>query len=209
LDKVCGYSGLLSILVNQTQNEDTARQIIEQVISLFPGNQSKDLQSAEKSQSQTLIELAHANVSLFFKDQHGVAFALIAPMEGRKELIALESDKFKRYLSKLYYDNNNKGIAKTEHVNSAIQILQANVEYHGKTIPLSLRVAWKDDVICYDLTDEKWRYAEISKDGWKIKDDLSSSFIVICPRHSSCNVHGPWRTGGSKVTSSTPDKTAS
>jgi hypothetical protein len=36
LDKICGYSGLLSVLINQIQNEDNARQTLEEVKSLFP-----------------------------------------------------------------------------------------------------------------------------------------------------------------------------
>jgi hypothetical protein len=36
LDKICGYSGLLSILVNQTQNEDRAKQILDEVGFAFP-----------------------------------------------------------------------------------------------------------------------------------------------------------------------------
>jgi hypothetical protein len=75
LDNVCGYSGLFSILLNQTQSEDMTRQLLEQVIALFPGKQSKDLPSIEKSQSQNLIELSHTNVSLFFKDQHDITRA--------------------------------------------------------------------------------------------------------------------------------------
>jgi hypothetical protein len=77
---------------------------------------------------------------------------LITQTEEHKELIPLESDRFKRYLAKLF--DNNKGIAIKEHFNNAIQIIQANVEYGGQTIPLSLRVASKEDAICYDLTDE-------------------------------------------------------
>jgi hypothetical protein len=178
LEKVCGYSGLLTILVNQTQNGDEAKQILEQVTSYFPkaqnGKQSKGAAFGEeqKSESQILLELAHANVSRFFKDQHGIAYALIVLTKGRRELIALESGKFRRFLAKLFYDNNN--IARTEHINNAIQILQANIEYDGQTIPLSLRLAWKEDAICYDLTDEKWRYVKITKDGWEVKDDDSS-----------------------------------
>jgi hypothetical protein len=182
LNKVCGYLGLLSILVNQTQNEDKGKQTLEQVKSLFPkiqdNKQSKGAaqeDKEDKSQSQIIIELAYQNTPLFFKDQHGRAFALVAPKEGRKELIALESDKFKRYLAKLFYEKNNRSIAKTEHINSAIQIIQANVEYDGQVIPLSLRVTWKgEDAICYDLTDEKWRYIKITKDGWQINDDDAS-----------------------------------
>jgi hypothetical protein len=178
LNKICGYSGLLTILVNQTQNGDKAKQILEQVTSYFP-KQSKGVAFGEeqKSEPQILLELAHANVSRFFKDQYGIAYALIVLTKGRRELIALESGKFRRFLAKLFYDNN-KGIAKTEHINNAIQILQANTEYDGQTIPLSLRVACKEDAICYDLSDETWRYVKITKDGWQIKDDDSSILFV-------------------------------
>ncbi|MFL6363632.1 MAG: bifunctional DNA primase/polymerase, partial [Nitrososphaeraceae archaeon] len=184
--KICGYSGLLTILVNQTQNGDKAKQILEQVTSYFPkaqnGKQSKGAAFGEeqKSESQILLELAHANVSRFFKDQYGIAYALIVLTKGRRELIALESGKFRRFLAKLFYDNN-KGIARTEHINNAIQILQANIEYDGQTIPLYVRVAWKEDAICYDLTDEKWRYVHKTKDGWSIKDDDTS---ILFARHN-------------------------
>ncbi|MFL6378716.1 MAG: bifunctional DNA primase/polymerase, partial [Nitrososphaeraceae archaeon] len=190
LDKVCGYSGLISILVNQEQNEDRAKQILDEVGFVFPRTSEaakyttlRDTTANEeqKSQSHILIELAHANASLFFKDQHGTAFVLISQTEGHKDLILLESDRFKRYLAKLFYDNNNnKGIAKTENINNAIQIIQANVEYGGQTIPLSLRVASKEDEVCYDLTDEKWRYVRITKDGWQLKDDDAS---ILFARH--------------------------
>ena len=36
LDKVCGYSGLLSILANHTQSKDVAKQILEEVEFAFP-----------------------------------------------------------------------------------------------------------------------------------------------------------------------------
>ncbi|HJT47966.1 MAG TPA: bifunctional DNA primase/polymerase [Nitrososphaeraceae archaeon] len=205
LDKVCGYSGLLSILVNQTQNREKAEQILDEVRSVFPKTSevvkhTKQLtdtatKEEQKSPSQILIELAYENTSLFFKDQHGIALALVAPVEGRKELIPLESDKFKRYLAKLFYDNNDSSIANKESINNAIQILQANIEYHGQTIPLSLRITWKEDAICYDLTDVQWRYVEISKDGWQIKDDSSIMFVrhnqvaqVLPDRNYECDI---------------------
>jgi len=53
LDKICGYSGLLLILVNQTQNEENAKQILKQVKSLFP----KTKASKKESQHPSLVEL--------------------------------------------------------------------------------------------------------------------------------------------------------
>jgi hypothetical protein len=155
LHEICGYSGLLSTIANQIQNEEKAKQILEEVKSVSPktsgaskdGKQSKSTKEEDKSQPQILIELAYENTSLFFKDQHSTALALVEPVEGHKELIALESDRFKRYLCKLFYDKNDKRIANKESINNAIQILQANIEYGGQTIPLSLRVTWKQDEI--------------------------------------------------------------
>jgi thiamine phosphate synthase YjbQ (UPF0047 family) len=52
------YSGLLSILVNETQYEDNAEQILEQVKSVFPksqhGKQSKHVAVAEKNKNHHL-----------------------------------------------------------------------------------------------------------------------------------------------------------
>jgi hypothetical protein len=62
LDKICGYSGLLSTFVNQIQNEDNAKQILEEVKSLFPKTtgarkQCGTTKEEYKSQHQYLTEL--------------------------------------------------------------------------------------------------------------------------------------------------------
>ena len=97
------------------------------------------------------------------------------------DVLSLEGTKFKRYLSKLYYDsedgNNNKKnkIAGTEVLNSVVHHLQADAEFGGKTIPLHLRTAWANsdtkDAIYYDMSDEKRRCIKVTKDGWKIVDN--------------------------------------
>src|SRR5215217_5076344 len=57
LDKVCGYSGLLLILVNQTQNEDKAKQILDEVKSVFPkiqhDKQSKGVAVEEEKEQKS------------------------------------------------------------------------------------------------------------------------------------------------------------
>ncbi len=122
----------------------------------------------------TLVEIAKNNTKQFFKDQYGTAFAVVRIVD-HNEVIALESSRFKRFLSKLFYDNKDHMVAGTDSINSAIQILQAIAEYESPTIPLSLRVAWSKnkDSIYYDLTDEKWRSVKISRDGWTLVKDSS------------------------------------
>lgn len=137
---------------------------------------------SSNNQSQTnasiLVEIAKNNTKQFFKDQYGTAFAIVRIVD-HNEIISLESSRFKRLLSKLFYDNNDHGVAGTDSINSAIQILQAIAEYESPTIPLSLRVAWSKnkDSIYYDLTDEKWRCVQVSKDGWDIINDSPILFI--------------------------------
>ena len=136
-----------------------------------------------KSSTKILDNLTKHKIDLF-KDQYGNAHARIT-VNDHKEILSVESSRFERYLSKLYYDNNNnneKNIINKEALSNVIRKLQAEAEFEGKTIPLHLRVAWSDkkDAIYYDLTDEKWRCIEITKDkGWKSIDSNTNNNIFF------------------------------
>jgi hypothetical protein len=63
-------------------------------------------------------------------------------------------------------------------------VLQAQTEYTGQTIPLSLRVACKKQgenglTLYYDLTDPKWQYIEITKQQWELADNNSNNNLQI------------------------------
>jgi hypothetical protein len=154
-------------------------------------NDSKSA-SHSKSYAETLLQLATENIQLLFKDQYGTAYALIHTLD-HNEILKVESDKFKRYLSKLFYDNNESNkIVNVEAINNVIQILQAKAEYEGQTIPLSLRVAWYGDGdngndgngyaknIYYDMTDDKGRFVKISKEeqDWQIINKTPTPLFV-------------------------------
>jgi hypothetical protein len=53
-----------------------------------------------------------------------------------------------------------------------LEALKADAVVEGRTIPLNLRVAWKkkNEVICYDPTDERWSCIMIERDigTWRI-----------------------------------------
>lgn len=146
--------------------------------------------SHSKSYAETLLQLATNNIHLLFKDQYGTAYALIYTLN-HNVIMKVESDKFKRYLSKLFYDNESNKIVNVEAINNVIQILQAKAEYEGQTIPLSLRVAWHggdnssndgngyDKDIYYDLTDDKGRHIKISKEqNWQIINKTPTPLFV-------------------------------
>jgi hypothetical protein len=131
----------------------------------------------KKSLPQILVELVLENpTTKLFKDEFNVPHILVM-LQDHYEMLPVDSTKFKRYLSKLYYDTYEGKIANTEAINSAVSQLEAKSFYEGQTIPLHLRVAWDNnpddttDTIYYDLTDEKNRCIKITKDGWKIVDN--------------------------------------
>ena len=132
-------------------------------------------EATTKSTAGILTELAAEYITLLFKDQHNVAYALVHFEDDHGELIKVESNKFRRYLSKLFCDKNCGKVLNAETITNAIQVLQAKSEYSGQTIPLHLRVAWhneggEDDSsnIYYDMTNEKWHSIKISKDKWEL-----------------------------------------
>lgn len=137
--------------------------------------QEQQQEQPEKSQAKILLELVKGE-SIFFKDQFKVPHTLVKIYD-HNEVLAIESTKFRRYLSKLYYDKFENKIANSESIKNAIQILEAKADFEGQTIPLHLRTAWSsnnndDDKnkgsIYYDLTDPKNRCVKITSDGWII-----------------------------------------
>ena len=76
------------------------------------------------SAADLLVELAIENTSLFFKDQYGTAHAQIH-IADHDEIIRVESNKFKRYLAKLFYDKNGNKVVNADAITNAIQVIQA------------------------------------------------------------------------------------
>ncbi len=65
-------------------------------------NEDADPLSPPKSSAEILVELATENIGLLFKDQYGTAYALVH-ISDHDEIARVESNRFKRYLSKLFY----------------------------------------------------------------------------------------------------------
>ena len=122
------------------------------------GNGSGKVQSA----ADVLVQLGTKNAKLLFKDRYSIAHAQVHTAD-QEEIIRVESSKFKRYLARLFYDQNGNKVVNAESITNAIQVLQAKAEYDGPTIPLSLRVAWHNGDIYYDLSNDKWQCVRISQ----------------------------------------------
>jgi hypothetical protein len=138
-------------------------------------DQETDNDEAESiSLPQKLVELALNNCMLF-KDEFGIPYALVK-IDDYYDVLPVERTKFKRYVSKLYYDANDGRIAYPEAIKTAVAQLEAKAEFEGKTIALYLRVAWSNtattkDAIYYDLSDSKRRCIKITDNSWNIVDN--------------------------------------
>jgi hypothetical protein len=132
------------------------------------GEPSQGEEHDDRSQSERIIDYVKDNASLFFKDDYDTPYARIYNHD-HYELIKLTGDKFKRYISRLYYDNEGK-VPNIESINNAVLVLRGNTEHRGETFPLSLRVAWDNGDIYYDLTNSKWQCIKATKEGWRLID---------------------------------------
>jgi hypothetical protein len=94
-------------------------------------------------------------------------------------------------LSRLFYYNEKK-IANAEAINNAMLFLQSKAEYEGKIFPLSLRVAWHNGDIYYDMTDDKWQCIKVSGEGkgWQLVDHTSIPMFI---RHNQISQVEPDR----------------
>ena len=128
--------------------------------------EGEDEEAGEEKPADILLRLVSDAGVVLFKDQYMVPHVMI-PISDYNKILRIESGAFKRYLVKMYYDSQGTTIG-NESVKNVIQILQATAEIDGSTYPLSLRVAWHDDSIFYDMSDDKWQSVRISKDGWEL-----------------------------------------
>jgi hypothetical protein len=137
----------------------------------------EDEERGIRSVADLLVKLAVENTGLLFRDQYGTAHAQVH-IAGHDEILKIESSKFKRHLARLFYEKNGNKVANAESITNAIQVLHAKAEYDGPTIPLSLRIAWYNGVILYDLSNDRWQCVRISKDGWEVVDYIPSPTFV-------------------------------
>ena len=147
-------------------------------------NDSRD----ENGKVDNLINLAlkQENTENLFKDQYDRVYAAVRLGNDRHlEILAIDSIKYKRYLSKLYRENTRSSISDSS-INTAITNLASEAEFNGCTIPLHLRTALgsdengaKKECMYYDMCDAQGRIIEISKDGWIIINGSDKDIPII------------------------------
>jgi hypothetical protein len=163
---------------DSSETERTREEILEREARHAKDVKENDSGSGKvQSAADILVQLAIENTKLLYKDQYNIAHAQIHNAD-HYEIIKVESSKFKRYLSKLFYDRNKNKVINADSITNAIQVLQAKGEYEGPTILLSLRVARHEGDIYYDLSNNKWQCIKITQHGWDLVNTTSSPIFV-------------------------------
>ena len=179
IDKECNRKGIKNnedvILIHNVvdDNVELIRGLNERNSDDQQQQNEEELNEEEehKSLAQILVELVLENHIQLLKDEFNVPH-IIVMINNHYHTFPIDSTKFKRYLSKLYYDNFEGRIANTEAIKSAVSQLEAKAFYEGQISHLHLRVAWDNpdatESIYYDLSDDKNRCVKVTRDGWVI-----------------------------------------
>lgn len=129
------------------------------------------LDDSRRTKSEVALDLAKAACAELFTDQYGKAYAVIR-VNSHTETIALQSQKFRSWIAKLYHDKKNRGTLSSEDLTAALNVLKAEAQFDGIQRHLDLRVASmpnEENALYYDLTNDKWECVRITKDGWSVQ----------------------------------------
>jgi hypothetical protein len=188
IEEVKGYQGLVGILAAQHGSLDVAHQILKEVQDVLPkSNHNVDGDSASTqlnsspgnkspSTSELAIGLVDSKAVLYFKDEYETPHIKVQ-VRDHTETMPVGSSRFELYVSKLFYDEMDGQVLKTEALNEVVRILTARTVFDGITARLHLRTAWgvPDDnskpdynTLYYDLTTDNWSCIKVTTKGWEI-----------------------------------------
>jgi hypothetical protein len=122
------------------------------------------------------FKFAESHIPLLFKDQFGKLFAHVMINDINYDLMLLTSNKFDKYIYKIFYETETKFVLRKEFRKEIIEHLQYKAEFSGITKKLDLRVAKTVDddyTFYYDLTNnnEGITAIKITPEGWSYENN--------------------------------------
>jgi hypothetical protein len=119
--------------------------------------------------SSTDVLLNIATTARLFYASDGTGFADLI-IDGHRETWPLRGKRFQAWLRQQYYERTWDAPSPAV-LNAALNVLEAQAQFHGPELKVSLRLAEQDDLIYLDLADEFWHCVEIGAHGWRIAED--------------------------------------
>lgn len=119
----------------------------------------------ERKSDKLVKEFIGSGVELFH-DEVEMPYAAI--VEGqRRAIYRVRSTALKDRLAFISFTKFGEA-ATSETISSAINVLAGSARYQGNEYPLSVRTAWHESAIYYDLGD--WRAVRITREGWEVEE---------------------------------------
>lgn len=129
----------------------------------------------EITQTKALIDLAYATTEEFFKCDLGMAATI--NIHGIQKNILLEDLMFSRWLVNQYYSlfqDSPKSSAVKDSINTILSIEEFENHNYREVF---IRIAYHEEKVYIDLTNEASEVVEISKEGWNIIQNPPVKFI--------------------------------
>ena len=121
-----------------------------------------------KSENGLLEEMITRKDVTLFHDELGEAYISL-DISDHQETWSCKSKAMKRLLSSKSWEKHKKPLG-SEALKSMIAVLEGRACFEGPLVRLHNRVAWRNDELWYDLTDEEWRAIKIDANGWETVD---------------------------------------
>lgn len=115
----------------------------------------------ELKQSDLIIQLT--DDFQFFENELEETFAAV-PIDNHWEVLSLKSGKFKKLLTKLYYEKQ-RSAPSSDGMNEALKVLEMKASFSNQQYKLQKRIAKLNDEIFYDLCNKKWQAIKVNKQG--------------------------------------------
>lgn len=145
----------------QQENWQSLRQLLGDV-----QNNSSDDKGDDKKQADQIIELA--SDCQFFNSDLEEPFVAV-PINNHWEVMDIKSQRFKLYLTKLYFENTQEA-PNNDSMSQALKVLEMKSIFSETQRHLQRRIAKYDDCYYYDLGDKEWRAIKITKEGCSLED---------------------------------------
>ena len=125
--------------------------------------------TTKESQSKKLVNLIDKlNVQLFH-DEKKSPYAVLSNGSTRM-ICCVRSREFRAWCARQFWRTESQ-VPSADAFNSALNVIEGMALYDGKQHVLNNRVAWQENAIWYDLTNEKWQAVKITNKGWSITDE--------------------------------------
>jgi hypothetical protein len=183
IDALTGYIPLPSSpFTEETTNNDFEKQAQQKQDNDEEEITDEQVSEQESSISKILTSIEGRFIEIF-KDQFNKFYVTIR-INNHTECIPFESERFKNIIRSEYYVNE-KQILTVDRLDGIIKLIESKSECNEdiKKVDLNLRVAKiNNDVIYYDLTNQKWDIIKITSEGWDI---VKNNEIPIFKRYEN------------------------